>query len=71
MSLPERIALGVVVAAVVVGLLVTSSRLVGRIAESFGEDPRPWQLRMLPLPLLGPLLTWLLLSRRGGGGGFA
>lgn len=68
MSVPERIAVAVAVAAVVVGVLVASTRLVGRIAERCGEDPRPWQLRMLPLPVFGPLLTWLLLGRRGGGG---
>jgi hypothetical protein len=68
MSTAQAVALGIALAAVLVGLMVTSSRLVGQIAERFGEDPRPWRLRMLPFTVLGPLITWLLLSRRGGGG---
>ena len=68
MTTLQEVVLALALAAVVVGLLVTSSRLVGQIAERFGEDPRPWQLRMLPLTVLGPIVTWLILSRRDGGG---
>jgi hypothetical protein len=64
---PQTVGLAVALAALVVALLVTSARLVGQIAERFGEDPRPWQLRMLPLTVFGPLVVWLILSRRGGG----
>jgi hypothetical protein len=56
-------------AAVVAAVLVLSARLTGLVAEHFGEDPRPWQLRLLPLAVLGPVILWLLLSQRGGGGG--
>jgi hypothetical protein len=43
------------------------------VAEQFGEDPRWWQLRMLPLNVFGPFVAWMILSRRGSGGprGFA
>ena len=59
----------VLVVGVVAVVLALSMRLTGQVAEHFGEDPRPWQLRMLPFALFGPLVLWLLLSRRGGGGG--
>jgi len=55
--------------AVVAAVLLLSSRLTGRVAENFGEDPREWQIRMLPFALFGPIILWLVLSRRGGGGG--
>lgn len=62
----------VLVVAVVAAVLLLSVRLTGQVAETFGEDPREWQLRMLPFALLGPVILWLLLSRRGpGGGGWA
>ena len=58
--------------AVVAAVLLVSARLTGQVAENFGADPREWQLRMLPFALFGPILAWVLLSRRGGGrGGFA
>jgi hypothetical protein len=62
----------VLVVAVVAAVLVLSSRLTGLVAENFGEDPRPWQLRMLPFALFGPIIAWLILSRGGSGrGGWA
>ena len=61
------IAVGTV--ALVAGVLVLSARLTGQVAERFGEDPKPWQLRMLPLGPFGPVIAWLLLSRPGGRGG--
>ena len=62
----------VLVVAAVAALLLVSVRLTGQVAESFGEDPRPWQLRMLPFALFGPVIAWVLLSRGGRGrGGFA
>jgi hypothetical protein len=63
-----------VVSVVLVGaVLAVSAVLVGRVAEQFGEDPRWWQLRMLPLNVFGPFVAWMILSRRGSGGprGFA
>ncbi len=54
---------------VAAGVLVASVLLVGRIAEGFGEDPRRWQLLMLPFTVFGPFVAWIVLSRRGGGGG--
>ena len=54
---------------VVGAVLAISYRLTGLVAEQFGEDPALWQLRLLPLALFGPIVLWLLLSRRGGGGG--
>ena len=60
------------VVAVVASVLLVSARLTGQVAESFDEDPREWQLRMLPFALFGPIIAWVLLSRRGSGrGGFA
>ncbi len=56
----------VVVAA---GVLVLSVLLVGRVAAAFGQDPRRWQLLMLPFTVFGPFVAWIVLSRRGGGGG--
>ena len=53
----------------VAAVLVLSARLTGLVAERFGEDPKPWQLRMLPYGPFGPVLAWLLLSRPGGGRG--
>jgi hypothetical protein len=58
----------IVVMAVLAGVLVLSTRLTGLVAENFGEDPQHWQLRMLPFALFGPIIAWLLLSRRAGGG---
>ena len=62
----------VLVVAVVAAVLLLSVRLTGQVADNFGEDPREWQLRMLPFALFGPVIAWVLLSRRGSGrGGFA
>ena len=61
----------VLVVAVVAAVLLLSARLTGQVAENFGEDPREWQLRMLPFALFGPVILWLLLSRRNGRGGWA
>lgn len=58
----------VLVVAVVAAVLLLSARMTGQVAENFGEDPREWQRRMLPFALFGPIIAWLLLSRRGGGG---
>lgn len=63
----QAIATLLVVAAVVVGVLVVSTRLVGEIAERFGEDPRYWQRRLLPLGFFGPVVLWIILNRRDGG----
>jgi hypothetical protein len=57
------------VVAIVAAVLLLSSRLTGLVAENFGEDPREWQLRLLPFALFGPIILWVLLSRRGNGGG--
>ena len=54
--------------ALVAVVLVLSARLTGLVAERFGEDPKPWQVRMLPFGPFGPVLAWVLLSRPGGGG---
>ena len=64
-----ELAAAAVLVAVVAAVLLLSARLTGQVAEHFGEDPRDWQLKMLPFALLGPILLWLLLSRRGTGGG--
>jgi len=61
----------VLVVAVVAAVLLLSARLTGQVAENFGEDPREWQRRMLPFALFGPIILWLLLSRRNGRGGWA
>lgn len=68
-----EVAVAVAGMAVVAAVLLLSVRLTGQVAETFGEDPRPWQLRMLPFALLGPVILWFLLSRpgRGGRGGWA
>jgi len=67
----SEIALVVALVAVVVGALVLSARMVGVVAERFGEDPRYWQPRMLPFAFFGPVVLWLLLSHRGGPRGLA
>lgn len=65
-------ALLVLLIVVVVGaLLLVSARLSGQIARGFGEDPAYWQARTLPFGFFGPIITWFVLNRRGGGGGFA
>lgn len=62
----------VLVVAAVAAVLLLSARLTGQVAHTLGEDPREWQLRMLPFALFGPIIAWVLLSRRGSGrGGFA
>ena len=62
----------VAVVAVGAAVLLLSARLTGQVAETFGEDPRPWQLRMLPFAVFGPIIAWLILSRGGSGrGGWA
>ena len=73
MTTPQAVALAIALTAVFAGILWTSVKMVGQVAERFGEDPRPWQLRMLPFHAFGPFLLWWILSRRGGGGrgGFA
>ncbi len=56
----------------VVGVWVLSMRLVGQVAEEFGEDPARWRLLMLPFGIFGPVVARMLLSRNGGGrGGFS
>jgi hypothetical protein len=64
-------ALVIVVVAVlaVFGSLRVSMRLVGEVAEEFGEDPARWRTLMLPFGLFGPVICRFLLTRRGGGGG--
>ena len=63
------LAVALISVALVAAVLVLSARLTGLVAVRFGEDPKPWQLRMLPLGPFGPVLAWVLLSRPGGGGG--
>jgi hypothetical protein len=70
-TLPQTLAIAVVGVAVVAGVLWMSAQLTGQVAERFGEEPRSWQLRMLPFGLFGPFVLWFILSRRGGGGGWA
>jgi len=61
-----------VVAIVVFITLRVSMRLVGQVAEEFGEDPARWRLLMLPFGVFGPVVARVILSRRGGGpGGYA
>ena len=60
---------GVVAVVAVWGL---SMRLVGQVAEEFGEDPARWRLLMLPFGIFGPMVARAVLSRNGGGrGGFS
>jgi hypothetical protein len=54
----------IVVLGIVAAALVVSMRLVGQVAAQFGEEPRRWQLLMLPLGIFGPLVAWAILSRR-------
>jgi hypothetical protein len=62
----------VVTAGLVAIVLVVSSRLVGQIAEQYGEDPAWWKARMLWFGFFGPVVAKVMLERgRGGGGGFA
>jgi hypothetical protein len=61
----------VALTASVIALWVISMRLVGAVAEEFGEDPARWRLLMLPFGVFGPVVARALLTRRGGGGGFA
>ena len=73
MNASASLIIAVITVVLVGGVLAVSAVLVGRVAEQFGEDPRWWQLRMLPFALFGPVVAWMILSRRGGGGrgGFA
>lgn len=73
MSPWQSLLIAVITVVVIGGMLAASAVLVGRVAEQFGEDRRWWQLRMLPFTLFGPVVAWMILSRRGGGGrgGFA
>jgi hypothetical protein len=60
--------LGLALTAVVLGVLWTSAQITGQVARRFGEEPHPWQLRMLPFgPFgpFGPVLLWFLLNQRG------
>jgi len=60
------------VAVAVVAVWGLSMRLVGQVAEEFGEDPARWRLLMLPFGILGPVVARVLLSRNDGGrGGFS
>ena len=63
------------VVAVLVAVVVVwglSMRLVGQVAEEFGEDPAQWRLFMLPFGIFGRVVAGVLLSRNGGGrGGFS
>jgi hypothetical protein len=62
-------AIGVgLVTIIVVAVLLLSARLVGQVAEEFGEDPATWQARMLPFGMFGPVLARAILNRRNGGG---
>ena len=63
----------VIAAVLAAAVVLFSVRVTGQVAERFGEDPRWWQLRMLPFTAFGPFLAWLILSHRHGGGprGFA
>jgi hypothetical protein len=70
-STPQAVAIAIVGVAVVGGVLWSSVQLTGQVAERFGEEPRFWQTRMLPFGFFGPFVLWWVLSRRGGGGGFA
>jgi hypothetical protein len=71
MSFGDNVAVvSVLVAAIVVfTVLRFSMRLVGQVAEEFGEDPARWRIMMLPFGLLGPIVARAILSRRGGGPG--
>ena len=73
MSSSQSLIVAVITVVVIGGMLAVSAVLVGRVAEQFGEDRRWWQLRMLPFTLFGPVVAWMILSRRGSGGprGFA
>ncbi len=53
---------------VVIAAYGYSIRLVGRVAEEFGEDPARWQMLMLPFALFGPMVAKVILTRRNGGG---
>jgi hypothetical protein len=71
------------VSGIVVGVLVVvtvlvaltyrySMVMVAQVAEEFGEDPKRWQMLMLPFGVFGPVVARVLLNRRGRGpGGFA
>jgi hypothetical protein len=63
----------VLVAAILVAITYRySMALVGQVAEEFGEDPRRWQMLMLPCGIFGPIVARVLLNRGGRGpGGFA
>ena len=58
----------VVLTAAVVALWAMSMRLVGAVAEEFGEDPARWRMLMLPFGVFGPVVARMLLNRRSGGG---
>ena len=63
------ILLGVALAVVIEALCI---RMVGDLAESFGEERTTWQAWMLPLGVFGPMVAKILLDRRhGGGSGYA
>ena len=47
----------VVLTAAVVAAWVVSLRLVGAVAEEFGEDPARWRLLMLPFGVFGPVIA--------------
>jgi hypothetical protein len=56
----------------VVAVWGLSMRLVGQVAEAFGEDAARWRLLMLPFGVFGPVVARVSLSRNGGGrGGFS
>jgi len=61
--------LGVALAVVIEALCI---RMVGDVAESYGEERTTWQAWMLPLGVFGPMVAKILLDRRhGGGSGYA
>ncbi|HWB67014.1 MAG TPA: hypothetical protein VG708_09325 [Mycobacteriales bacterium] len=53
---------------VVCAVLLVSARMTGQIAKSYGADPAYWQARTLPFGFFGPIVTWIMLNRRDGGG---
>jgi hypothetical protein len=68
-SATSTLAVALVGATLAILALWYSFRLVGWVAERFGEDPARWQLLMAPFNIFGPFVAWLILSRRNGGRG--
>ena len=68
MTTAQGVLVGVALTAIVLGVLWMSAQITGQVAQRFGEEPRFWQLRMLPFGPFGPVLLWFVLNQRGGGG---